>query len=81
MPNPSKTGPSVRRLIRPSRRRSPLTVMVGVMPGVFNLDRAGTLRSFRRLAAVDAQLALVGHGEPVPDARATLTTVAAALPV
>lgn len=52
-----------------------------VMPGVFNLDRAGTLRSFRRLAAVDAQLALVGHGEPVPDARTALTAVAAALPV
>ncbi|SDK08759.1 Glyoxylase, beta-lactamase superfamily II [Nonomuraea maritima] len=50
-----------------------------VMPGVFNVDRAETLRSFRRLAAIDASLACVGHGDPVPDAHTTLTAAAAAL--
>ncbi|MFB4279772.1 MULTISPECIES: MBL fold metallo-hydrolase [unclassified Nonomuraea] len=44
-----------------------------VMPGVFNLDRAGMLRSFRRLAEIDVPLACVGHGEPIPDAHAALT--------
>ncbi|WP_431933995.1 MBL fold metallo-hydrolase [Nonomuraea jabiensis] len=51
-----------------------------VMPGVFNLDRAALLSSFRRLAGVDVQLACVGHGEPLPDAHAALTAAAAALP-
>ncbi|GAA2651632.1 MBL fold metallo-hydrolase [Nonomuraea recticatena] len=51
-----------------------------VMPGVFNLDRAEMLRSFRRLAEVDARLACVGHGEPIVDAHAALTAVAATLP-
>ncbi|MBE1583454.1 MBL fold metallo-hydrolase [Nonomuraea angiospora] len=51
-----------------------------VMPGVFNLDRAELLRSFRRLAEVGAQLACVGHGEPLPDAHAALTAAATALP-
>ncbi|MFF0833467.1 MULTISPECIES: MBL fold metallo-hydrolase [unclassified Streptomyces] len=36
-----------------------------VMPGVFNLDRPRLLASLRRLAALDAELACFGHGEPV----------------
>ncbi|MEW9555607.1 MBL fold metallo-hydrolase [Nonomuraea sp. NPDC050783] len=51
-----------------------------VIPGVFNLDRAEMLDSFRRLAEVDAELACVGHGEPVTGARAALGAVAAGLP-
>lgn len=51
-----------------------------VMPGVFNLDQAETLRSVRRLAEIDASLACVGHGEPVPDAHTALAAMAAALP-
>ncbi|QYC44590.1 putative metallo-hydrolase YflN [Nonomuraea coxensis DSM 45129] len=50
-----------------------------VMPGVFNLDRDEMLRSFRRLAGVDARLACVGHGAPVTDAHAALSAAAAAL--
>ncbi|WP_433515449.1 MBL fold metallo-hydrolase [Nonomuraea sp. CA-143628] len=50
-----------------------------VMPGVFNLDRAEMLRSFHRLARIDARLACVGHGEPFSDAHAALTAAAAAL--
>ncbi|WP_405875564.1 MULTISPECIES: MBL fold metallo-hydrolase [unclassified Streptomyces] len=36
-----------------------------VMPGVFNLDRAQLLASFRRLAALDSYMACFGHGNPV----------------
>jgi glyoxylase-like metal-dependent hydrolase (beta-lactamase superfamily II) len=36
-----------------------------VLPGVFNLDRAQTARSMRRLAELDAEVAAVGHGQPV----------------
>lgn len=50
-----------------------------VLPGVFNLDRDELLRFFRRLAAVDADLACVGHGEPVKDAHQTLLAAAALL--
>ncbi|GGQ04085.1 MBL fold metallo-hydrolase [Streptosporangium pseudovulgare] len=51
-----------------------------VMPGVFNLDRDETLRSFRGLAGLDVQVACVGHGEPVMDgAGAALRAAAAAL--
>ncbi|MCK2212776.1 MBL fold metallo-hydrolase [Actinomadura sp. ATCC 31491] len=50
-----------------------------VMPGVFNLDRAEMLRSFRRLAGIDAGLACVGHGEPVHDARDALTATLSTL--
>ncbi|MEO3876587.1 MBL fold metallo-hydrolase [Nonomuraea sp. B12E4] len=50
-----------------------------VMPGVFNVDRTEMLRSVRSLAEVDASLACVGHGDPIPDAHATLATMAAAL--
>ncbi|WP_327288130.1 MBL fold metallo-hydrolase [Streptomyces sp. NBC_01198] len=35
------------------------------MPGVFNSDPAGALASFRRLAALDVDVACFGHGEPV----------------
>ncbi len=34
--------------------------------GPFNLDRRRAADSFRRLVALDVDLALVGHGEPVP---------------
>lgn len=50
-----------------------------VTPGVFNLDRAEMLRSFGRLAELDARLACVGHGGPVLDAGTALRAVAAAL--
>ncbi|UBU10248.1 MBL fold metallo-hydrolase [Nonomuraea gerenzanensis] len=49
-----------------------------VMPGVFNLDREELLRSFRRLAELDAQVACVGHGDPITDARAALQKAAQA---
>jgi glyoxylase-like metal-dependent hydrolase (beta-lactamase superfamily II) len=39
-----------------------------VILGPFNLDRAAALASFRRLTALDVDIALVGHGEPVAGA-------------
>jgi glyoxylase-like metal-dependent hydrolase (beta-lactamase superfamily II) len=36
-----------------------------VMCGVFNVDRAEAARSLARLAALDADVACFGHGEPV----------------
>ncbi|GAA3243241.1 MBL fold metallo-hydrolase [Nonomuraea helvata] len=48
-----------------------------VMPGVFNLDTAQMLRSFRRLAEIDVSLACVGHGEPVHNAHAALAAAVA----
>jgi len=36
-----------------------------VMLGVFNQDRARTVASFQRLAALDVQTACFGHGEPI----------------
>ncbi|MCN9240355.1 MBL fold metallo-hydrolase [Streptomyces sp. RY43-2] len=36
-----------------------------VILGVFNLDRAQAIRSFRQLAALDTEVACFGHGEPV----------------
>jgi glyoxylase-like metal-dependent hydrolase (beta-lactamase superfamily II) len=46
-----------------------------VILGVFNLDRGQTVASFRRLAALDVDVACVGHGEPiVGDASARLRT-------
>ncbi|MEV5987943.1 MBL fold metallo-hydrolase [Streptomyces sp. NPDC052051] len=36
-----------------------------VILGVFNLDRAQAVRSFRQLAALDTDMACFGHGEPV----------------
>jgi glyoxylase-like metal-dependent hydrolase (beta-lactamase superfamily II) len=51
-----------------------------VLPGVFNLDRAQTARSVRRLADLDAQVAAVGHGQPVlRQAQSRLREAAASL--
>jgi glyoxylase-like metal-dependent hydrolase (beta-lactamase superfamily II) len=36
-----------------------------VMLGVFNVDRAQAVASFRRLAALDTDVACFGHGDPV----------------
>jgi glyoxylase-like metal-dependent hydrolase (beta-lactamase superfamily II) len=36
-----------------------------VMLGAFNQDRAQTVASFRRLAALDVETACFGHGEPI----------------
>jgi glyoxylase-like metal-dependent hydrolase (beta-lactamase superfamily II) len=36
-----------------------------VMLGTFNQDRPQTVASFRRLAALDAETACFGHGEPI----------------
>ena len=52
-----------------------------VMLGTFNQDRAQTVASFRRLAALDIEAACFGHGEPITsdagdrirEAAATLT--------
>ena len=52
-----------------------------VMLGVFNQDRARTVASFQRLAALDVETACFGHGEPIEsragdrirEAAATLT--------
>jgi glyoxylase-like metal-dependent hydrolase (beta-lactamase superfamily II) len=52
-----------------------------VMLGVFNQDRARTVKSFQRLAALDVDTACFGHGDPIisaagariRDAAATLT--------
>ncbi|MEV2254148.1 MBL fold metallo-hydrolase [Streptomyces sp. NPDC050147] len=38
-----------------------------VMLGVFNLDRARALASFQKLAALDAEVACFGHGDPVTE--------------
>jgi glyoxylase-like metal-dependent hydrolase (beta-lactamase superfamily II) len=36
-----------------------------VMLGVFNQDRAQTVASFKRMAALDVETACFGHGEPI----------------
>ena len=36
-----------------------------VMLGTFNQDRARTVASFQRLAALDVETACFGHGEPI----------------
>lgn len=36
-----------------------------VMLGTFNQDREQTVASFRRLAALDVEIACFGHGEPI----------------
>jgi glyoxylase-like metal-dependent hydrolase (beta-lactamase superfamily II) len=41
-------------------------VQVGVVPGVFNLDSERTHASFRKLAAIDVEVACFGHGDPIP---------------
>nr|WP_090343845.1 MBL fold metallo-hydrolase [Mycolicibacterium malmesburyense]CRL75042.1 Zn-dependent hydrolase [Mycolicibacterium malmesburyense] len=51
-----------------------------LMLGTFNQDRARTVASFRRLAALDVDTACFGHGEPiVSGAGGRLREVAAAL--
>lgn len=51
-----------------------------LMLGTFNQDRARTVASFRRLAALDVDTACFGHGEPIiSGAGARLREVAAAL--
>jgi glyoxylase-like metal-dependent hydrolase (beta-lactamase superfamily II) len=48
-----------------------------VILGVFNVDRAQAVASFRRLAALDARIACFGHGDPVThDAATALRTSA-----
>jgi glyoxylase-like metal-dependent hydrolase (beta-lactamase superfamily II) len=53
-----------------------------VMLGTFNQDRARTVASFQRLAALDAETACFGHGEPIasgaggPISRAAATLTA-----
>ncbi|MEV4438167.1 MBL fold metallo-hydrolase [Streptomyces sp. NPDC049577] len=37
----------------------------GVILGVFNVDRAQAIESFRRQAALDVEVACFGHGDPV----------------
>ncbi|GAB3800026.1 MBL fold metallo-hydrolase [Micromonospora zhanjiangensis] len=48
--------------VRDPRSRDP---EAPVFPGLFNVDRAAALESFRRLAALDVEVACFGHGEPV----------------
>lgn len=36
-----------------------------LMLGVFNVDRAKTIESFRRLAELDTEIACFGHGDPI----------------
>ncbi len=51
-----------------------------VVLGVFNLDRAQSAASFRRLVDLDVDVACFGHGEPViGNAKARLRQVAAGL--
>ena len=51
-----------------------------VMLGVFNQDRAQTVASFKRLAALDVETACFGHGEPITSrAGAQIRHVAATL--
>ncbi|OBI77662.1 MBL fold metallo-hydrolase [Mycobacterium sp. E740] len=51
-----------------------------LMLGTFNQDRSRTVASFRRLAALDVDIACFGHGEPLAsDAGARLREVAATL--
>ncbi|MER6629377.1 MBL fold metallo-hydrolase [Streptomyces sp. NPDC000987] len=48
-----------------------------VIPGVFNLDRPRLLDSFRRLAALDPDVACFGHGDPVNGGASTVLRRAA----
>jgi glyoxylase-like metal-dependent hydrolase (beta-lactamase superfamily II) len=51
-----------------------------VMLGTFNRDRAQTVASFQRLAALDVETACFGHGEPIASGAGTkLREVAATL--
>ena len=48
-----------------------------VMLGTFNQDRARTVESFRRLAALDVETVCFGHGEPITSGAGRLLTEAA----
>lgn len=51
-----------------------------VMLGTFNQDRARTVESFKRLSALDVEIACFGHGEPISTgAGARIREVAATL--
>jgi glyoxylase-like metal-dependent hydrolase (beta-lactamase superfamily II) len=51
-----------------------------VMLGTFNQDRAQTVASFQRLAALDVDIACFGHGEPISSgAGSRIRAVAATL--
>ena len=49
-----------------------------VMLGTFNQDRARTVESFRRLAALNVETACFGHGEPITSGAGRLLADAAA---
>jgi glyoxylase-like metal-dependent hydrolase (beta-lactamase superfamily II) len=49
-------------MARDPQTRDPQTP---IMPGVFNVDPSQAADSFKRLAALDAEIACFGHGEPV----------------
>ena len=49
-----------------------------VMLGTFNQDRARTIESFRRLAALDVDTACFGHGEPIASGAGRLLAETAA---
>lgn len=49
-----------------------------VILGVFNVDRAQAVASFHRLAALDAEVACFGHGEPLTARASTLLRRSAA---
>ncbi|MGE7432828.1 MBL fold metallo-hydrolase [Kitasatospora sp. NPDC001175] len=51
------------------------------MLGVFNLDRARAIESFRRLAELDVRVAVFGHGEPITSGAAAALKAAAATAV
>jgi glyoxylase-like metal-dependent hydrolase (beta-lactamase superfamily II) len=51
-----------------------------VILGVFNADRAGAAASFARLAAVNAEIACFGHGEPLTEGAADRLRAAANRP-
>jgi glyoxylase-like metal-dependent hydrolase (beta-lactamase superfamily II) len=50
-----------------------------VMPGVFNVDRPAAAASFRRLAALDADIACFGHGAPLTGRAGAILRVTAGL--
>ncbi|MER7765201.1 MBL fold metallo-hydrolase [Streptomyces sp. NPDC097619] len=52
-----------------------------VMLGVFNTDRAQAATSFRRLAALEPEVACFGHGDPLTEDTAAVLKAAAEAPV
>jgi len=49
-----------------------------VILGVFNLDRSRAVASFRRLAALETEVACFGHGDPVTQRAGAVLREAAA---